>query len=202
MAAFRLVATRTTRLWGLVIALSFIGLILWASAFVVGDATAPEDLPGVGATAGFGALRAPVLPAYAVPFGTLFPLQTRDLGRLVHLTGTAESGVASNSLWVRTSDNYRILIRFEPAPPAELLQGIGPGSPVSFNGYLQDIAVAEFLQIVDSLNVQIPRPPPARKFGDLPDPGFARVDSLFIKSYYISVRPEGVRPDGPSHETA
>ena len=29
------------------------------------------------------------------------------------------------------------------------------------------------------------------------DPGFARVDSLFIKNYYVSVRPEGIRPDSP-----
>ena len=39
--------------------------------------------------------------------------------------------------------------------------------------------MSEFRQIVDSLNVRIPRPPPARKFGDLPDPSFARVDSLY-----------------------
>ena len=31
-----------------------IGLVLWASAFVLGDATAPDELPQVGAAANFG----------------------------------------------------------------------------------------------------------------------------------------------------
>ena len=173
------------------------GFLLWASAFVFGDATAPEELPRVGAAADFGALRGPVLPVEAVPFASLTPLMTRDLGRLVELNGVVESRVAANSVWVRTPEGYRILARFEPAPDPELLRGIGPGSTVSFQGYLQTIALAEFRQVVDSLNVQIPRPPPGRKFGDLPNPAFARVDSLFIKNYYISVRPQGIRPRTP-----
>src|SRR5690606_20158187 len=140
-----------------------IGLLLWASAFFVGDATAPEDLPRVGAAADFGAVRAPVLPVEAVPFASLTPPQTRDLGRLVQISGVAESPVAANSLWVRSQEGYRILVRFEPPPPPELLRGFGPGSSVRFNGYLQDIARAEFLQIIDSLGVSIPKPPPARK---------------------------------------
>ena len=43
--------------------------------------------------------------------------------------------------------------------------------------------------------MSIPRPPPGRKFGDLPVPAFARLDSKFVKTFYISVRPEalGVR---------
>lgn len=190
--AIRLVPPRGARVWPIMGAFAFIGLLLWASAFVLGDATAPEDLPRVGASAGFGSIRAPILPVDAVPFTTLTPLQTRDLGRLVHLSGVAESRVAVNSLWVRTDDGHRILVRFQPAPPAEQLRSIGPGARVSFDGYLQNIALAEFLQIIDSLRVSVPRPPPARKFGDLPDPGFLRLDSLFIKNYYVSVRPEGL----------
>jgi hypothetical protein len=129
-------------------------------------------------------------------------LQTRDLGRLVHVSGVAESGVDVNSLWVRTSGGHRILVRFQPAPDPALLRGFGPGSSVAFDGYLQNIALAEFLQLVDSLGVRIPRPPPARKFGDLPDASFARVDSLFIKNYFVSVRPEAIRPDAASREEA
>src|SRR5690606_23823842 len=145
--------------------------------------------------------RAPIVPVEAVPFGSVTPLQTRDLGRLVRVTGVAESGVRANSLWVRTADGYRILVRFEPPPDPAQLQAIGPGSRIDFDGYLQNIALAEFKQVVDSLGVRIPRPPPARKFGDLPDPGFARVDSLFIKNYYVSVRPEGIERDAPEPTT-
>src|SRR5690606_8116057 len=140
--------------------------LFWASAFVVGDAT--EETRAVGAAAGFGAVRAPILPMEPVPFGSLFPLQTRDLGRLVRVRGVAESGVRVNTVWVRTTDGYRILVRFQPAPEASQLRRIGPGSSVDFGGYLQNIALAEFHQLVDSLGVRIPRPPPARKFGDLP----------------------------------
>jgi hypothetical protein len=181
--------------WAIMGGLASVGLIFWASAFFIGDATAPDELPGVGAAAGFGAVRAPIIPVEAVPFGTLTPVQTRDLGRLVRLSGVAESRVAVNSVWVRTPEGFRILVRFEPTPPPELLQGITAGSRVDFQGYLHNIALAEFLQIADSLNVRMPRPPPARKFGDLPDPEFARVDALFIKNYYISVRPAGIRPE-------
>lgn len=183
-------------------ALAIAGVLLWASAFVFGDATAPDELPRVGAAADFGAVRAPIIPVEAVPFGSLTPLHTRDLGRLVRVTGVADSRVAANSLWIRTPEGYRILVRFEPAPQPELLQGIGPGSNVTFHGYLNNIALAEFLQIVDSLNVRIPRPPPARKFGDLPDPNFARVSALFIKDFYVSVRPEGIAPDAPAEAAA
>lgn len=186
----------------MMVSLAVVGLLFWATAFVLGDATAPDELPRVGAAAGFGAVRAPILPIEAVPFGTLTPVQTRDLGRLVRVAGVAESHVAGNSVWVRTPEGYRILVRFEPAPAPELLRGIGSGANVSFNGYLHSIALAEFNQIIDSLNVRIPRPPPARKFGDLPDPSFARVDSLFIRNYYVSVRPEGIRPERTARPTA
>lgn len=200
MADIRLARQTGTRVWPIMAAFAVIGLLLWASAFVVGDATAPTNAPRVGAAADFGGVRAPVLPVEAVPFGTLDPLETRDVGRLVRITGVAETGVRANSLWVRTEGGRRILVRFQPAPEEQLLRGIGGGSSISFNGYVENIALAEFLQLADSLGVSIPKPPPARKFGDLPDPGFARVDSLFIKNYYVSVRPEGIRPEPP--ETA
>lgn len=202
MADIRLVQQRGSRVWLVMGAFAFAGAVLWASAFFFGDATAPDELPQVGAAAGFGSVRAPVLPVEAVPFGTLTPLATRDIGRLVRLNGVIESRVAANSAYVRTPEGYRILARFEPAPEPELLSGIGPGSRVSFDGYLHNIALAEFRQIVDSLNVQIPRPPPARKFGDLPSPGFMQVDSLFIKNYYVSVRPQGIRPESPPDPAA
>ncbi|MEX2571515.1 MAG: hypothetical protein WD737_09410 [Gemmatimonadota bacterium] len=197
MADIRLVRHRGSRLWLTMGILALIGVAIWASAFFVGDATAPDELPRVGAAANFGSVRAPILPVEAVPFNTVTPVQTRDLGRLVVVSGIVESGVAANSAWIRTTSGHRVLVRFEPAPGSELLSGVRPGANVSFHGYLQNIALAEFKQVVDSLNVRIPRPPPARKFGDMPAPGFARVDSLFIKEYYVSVRPEGVRPDTP-----
>jgi hypothetical protein len=143
-----------------------------------------------------------VLPAVAVPFGTLIPLQTRDLGRLVHVSGVAESRLAANSVWVRTADGHRILLRFEPAPEAQLLRGITAGSSIDSEGYLSTIALAEINQILDSVGVRIPRPPPARKFGDLPPPSFARIDSLYIKNYYVSVRPQGIRPEAPAQPAA
>jgi hypothetical protein len=195
MADIRLVQSRGARVWPVMGGFAVVGALLWASAFLFGDATAPDELPRVGAAADFGAVRGPVLSVEAIPFASLTPLMTRDLGRLVSLSGTVESRVAAGSVWVRTPEGYRILARFEPMPDAETLRGIGPGSSVSFRGYLQTIALAEFRQVIDSLNVQVPRPPPARKFGDLPNPAFARVDSLFIKNYYVSVRPEGVRPE-------
>ncbi len=202
MADIRLVRNRGSQVWLIMGGFALVGALFWASAFVLGDRTAPDELPRVGAAADFGAIRAPVIPVEAVPFATLTPLQTRDLGRLVRLRGVAESRVGVNSVWVRTDDGYRILARFEPAPPSELLSGIGNGTRVEFNGYLQTIALAEFLQVVDSLNVAIPKPPPGRKFGDLPNPTFRQVDSLFIKNYYISVRPEGIRPDAAPPSSA
>lgn len=201
MADIRLARPHSSRTWIMMVAFAIIGLLFWASAYVVGDATAPDELPRVGAAAGFGSVRAPILPVESVPFGSLLPLQTRDLGRLVRVTGVAESGFRANSILVRTSDGLRILVRFEPPPEPALIRSLGPGSRVDFDGYLQNIALAEFSQIVDSLGVRIPRPPPARKFGDLPGPGFARVDSLFIKTYYVSVRPEGISREADSPAT-
>lgn len=177
----------------MMISLAVVGILAWASAFIIGDQTA-DDQPRVGASADFGSVRAPILPMEPIPFAQLIPVQTRDLGRLVRIRGVADSGVRRNSIWVRTQDGHRILVRFEPTPPEDAIR-FGPGSTVVFDGYLDNIALAEFHQIIDSLGVQIPRPPPARKFGDLPNPEFARIDSLYIKNYYVSVRPEGIAPD-------
>lgn len=192
MADIRLARPRSNRLWFWVGGLAAVGFIFWASAFVVGDATDPNQAPRVGASIGFGTDRTPVLPAQATPFESLRALQTRDLGRLVELRGALESGVRANATWVRATDGRRILVRFEPAPDPAALRRLAARGTVQLDGYLEKISEAEFGVWMDTLGVRIPRPPPGRKFGDLPDPAFARVDSLFIKSYYISVRPEAL----------
>jgi hypothetical protein len=181
--------------WPVMVALALGGLLFWASAFIIGDRT--EEQRQVGAAANFGAVRAPIIPVDAVPFSAVTPIQTRDLGRLVRISGVAESGVRVNSVWVRTSEGYRILVRFQPEPAPEALPRITPGSRVEFDGYLQNIAIAEFHQVVDSLGVRLPRSPPSRKFGDLPDSAFIRADAMYIKNYFVSVRPEGIQPRPP-----
>ncbi|MBW3628472.1 MAG: hypothetical protein KY464_04160 [Gemmatimonadetes bacterium] len=192
MADIRLAQPRANRLWLYVGVLAALGFILWASAFVVGDATNPAEAPKVGAQMDFGEERTPVLPAQATPFQSMESLQTRDLGRLIRLTGAVESRVAGNAVWVRSPGGRRILVRFEPPPSPEALRRIG-GS-IEVDGYLEKISEAEFEVWMDTLGVRIPRPPPGRKFGDLPEASFARVDSLFIKNFYISVRPEALEP--------
>jgi hypothetical protein len=189
----RLVRGRESRVWLTVTLLAGAGvLILVAVAVLGGDATMRAKRQ-VGAAANFGADRGAVLPMETEPFETLLPLDTRELGRLVHLRATAESVTRGNAVWVRTPTGRRILVRFEPEPPASALRGIGPGSLVDVNGYVQKVSRAEFDMWMDSLNVVIPRPRPGTKFGDLPDSGFAKIDSLFIKNFYVSVRPEGLR---------
>jgi hypothetical protein len=192
MADIRLARSRSARVWLWTGALAAIGIVVWASAFFLGDATAPDELPRVGAALDLGAERPPVLPAQPVPLQTLTPLDTRDRGRLVSISGVAESGVRAAAVWVRTTGGRRLLVRFEPEPPEGALSGIGPGSRVELDGYLADISRAEFNVWMDTLGVRIPRPPPGRRFGDLPDPNFARVDSLFVKEFYVSVRPEAL----------
>ena len=192
MADIRLARPRSNRLWFWVGGFAAIGFVFWASAFVLGDATAPNQAPRVGAAIGFGTERTPVLPAQATPFEALAALQTRDLGRLVELSGALQSGVRANATWVRSSDGRRILVRFEPAPDPAALRALGARGSVELHGYLEKISEAEFKVWMDTLGVAIPRPDAGRKFGDLPDPAFLRVDSLFIKNYYISVRPEAL----------
>ena len=189
----RLVRGRESRVWLTVTALAGAGvLVLVAVALFGGDATMRTKRQ-VGAAANFGADRAPVLPMETQAFETLLPLDTRELGRLVHLRAWSESVVRGNAVWARTPTGHRILVRFEPAPPAGALRGITPGSALDVNGYVQKISRAELDMWLDSLNVAIPRPRPGTKFGDVPDSGFAKIDSLFIKNFYISVRPEGLR---------
>lgn len=194
MPDIRLSRPGGNRLWWWVGGLAAVGLALWASAFVVGDATSSQGRQ-VGANADFGELRAPLIPAEAEPFQALTTLQTRDLGRLVHISAVAETAPRSNAIWVRAPGGRRILVRFEPPPPPERLRRFYPGASVELDGYLSKISNAEFKVWMDTLGVHIPRPPPGNKFGDLPDPSFARVDSLFIKSFYISVRPEALGTD-------
>ena len=197
MADIRLARPRANRLWLYVGGLAGLGLALWASAFVVGDATDPANAPQVGAQLAVGEERTPVLPAQATPFQSLETLQTRDLGRLIRLTGVVESSVRANAAWVRSPGGRRILVRFEPAPTPEALRRVSAGGSVELDGYLEKISEAEFEVWMDTLGVRIPRPLPGRKFGDLPEASFARVDSLFIKNYYISVRPEALQPRAP-----
>lgn len=194
MADIRLARPRANRLWLYVGVLAGLGFLLWASAYVLGDATDPAEAPKVGAQMGFGEERTPVLPAQATPFESIETLQARDLGRLIRISGAVGSRVAGNSVWVRAPDGRRILVRFEPAPPPEALRRVGSGGSIELDGYLEKISEAEFDVWMDTLGVRIPRPPPGRKFGDLPEPAFARVDSLFIKNFYISVRPEALTP--------
>lgn len=188
----RLVRGRESRVWLWVGLLAGAGILVLVAAAVFGDQTMSAKRQ-VGAAANFGADRAEVLPMQTEEFETLLPLDTRELGRLIHLSGTAESAVRANAVWVRTPSGRRILVRFEPEPPAGALRAYGPGSHLDVNGYLSKVSRAEFNMWMDTLRVAIPRPRPGTKFGDVPDSGFAKIDSLFIKSFYLSVRPEGLR---------
>lgn len=201
MPDIRLVNRRGTRVWIWVGLLAGSGILVWLLALFLGDPTEDREQLLSGAAANFGADRAPVLPVQPTPFETMTPLQTRDLGRFVRLAGTAQSVTRANALWVRANDNRRILVRFEPAPEEGSLR-FTPGASVDLRGYLEKVSRAEFNVWVDTLNVAIPRPPPGRKFGDLPDSSFARVDSLFVKNFYISVRPEGLQPPPVAARTA
>lgn len=188
----RLVRGRESRVWLWVGLLAAGSIAVLIGAAVFGDQTMTEKRR-VGAAANFGADRGEVLPMQTQEFETLLPLDTRELGRLVHLSATAESVVRANAVWVRTPSGRRILVRFEPDPPEGALRAYGPGSHLDVNGYLQKVSRAEFDMWADTLNVAIPRPRPGVKFGDVPDSGFAKIDSLFIRDFYVSVRPEGLR---------
>ena len=192
----RIVRGRQQRVWLWTGVLVAVLLVAWASAWVFGDATERGERQRVGAAANFGAERGEVVPMQTENFEAIAPLQDRELGRLVRLTGTAESAVRRNAVWVRTPRGKRILVRFEPEPPAGALRATYPGAAIDVDGYLGKISRTELDVWLDSLNVVLPRPKPGIKFGDLPDSNFARVDSLFVKDYYISVRPEGIRSRG------
>jgi hypothetical protein len=188
----RLVRGRNQRLWVWTMAIVTLCLIAWGSAFVLGDATMSTGKQ-VGAKANFGGERAQVVPMQSEAFESALPLEDRELGRRLRLTGTAESRTVRNAVWVRTQNPRRwILVRVEPVPKGKAISPIYPGSAVDVQGYLQKISRAEFDAWIDSLDVYLPRPAPGVKFGDLPDSGFVRIDSLFIRDYYISVRPEAL----------
>jgi hypothetical protein len=187
----RLVRGRAQRLWlwtGILVAM---GVMIMLAAMIFGDRTSRQT-SAVGAAANFGADRAPVRPVVIEPFGELPQLKERELGRLLRVTGFAESRMRRNAVYVRASDGRRILVRFEPDPPEGTLRSVYPGASIDVTGYLQKLSRTEWGVWMDTLAVGVPRPRPGAKFGDLPDNNFARVDSLFIKDFYISVRPEGI----------
>jgi len=192
----RLVRGRSQRVWLWTIALVGVGLVAIVAAAIFGDPTAHGRYGGVGSAANFGGDRAPVLPVVIEPFGNVDKLTDRELGRVVHLVGTGETNVRRNAIYVRAPTGRRILVRFEPAPTPAQLRGMCAGCGVNVNGYLQKISRAEFNVWMDTLGFAVPRPPPGVKFGDLPDSGFMRIDSLFVKDYYVSVRPEGILRGG------
>ncbi len=199
MADIRLVRARGGRIWIWVGVLVAASLVVLAFSVFFGDPTEAARTRRVGARANFGADRAPVIPVVVTPFRTITSLGERDVGRLVHLEGWAETPVRRNAVWVRSTDGRRILVRFEPPPEGPVR--IYAGGRVSVDGYLQKIARAELKVTLDSMGVRLPRPRPtaAEKFGELPDSGFIRVDSLFVKNFYLSVRPEALaarRPEG------
>ncbi|HEV2150432.1 MAG TPA: hypothetical protein VGR37_23735 [Longimicrobiaceae bacterium] len=194
MPDIRLVRPRGSHLWLLIGGLVTVALAVLAFSLFFGDPTEAAETARVGARADFGAKRAPVIPVEPTPFEAVSQLSEADLGTLVRLTGVAESRVAGNSLWVRSAGGRRILVRFEPPPPEGTRLGIVPGGAVRLDGYIQKIAQAELKVRLDTLGVRLPRPTPrvGGKFGDLPDSGFLRVDSLFVKGFYVSVRPEAL----------
>src|SRR3954470_11700930 len=114
----RLTRGRNQRVWLWTLCIVGGGAAAMIAAMLFGDPTAHPRGPGVGAAAHFGADRAPVLPVVVEPFAQVRRLTDRELGRLVRLEGSAESGVRRNAVYVRTPDGRRILVRFEPAPPA------------------------------------------------------------------------------------
>lgn len=188
----RLTRGKNHRVWLWTAAIVGVSVLALAAAALFGDPTEKGTVHGVGAAANFGKDRAPVQPVVVESFENVKKLTDRELGRIVHMTGTAESGVRRSAVYVRTPGGRRILVRFEPAPTPEQLREVCNGCGVNVNGYLMKISRAEFNVWMDTLGVVIPRPRPGIKFGDLPDSNFMRVDSLFIKEYYISVRPEGI----------
>ena len=192
----RLTRGKNHRVWMWVALIVGVSVVALLAAMVFGDPTQSGSQRGVGAAANFGKDRAPVQPVVIESFEQVKRLSDRELGRIVQLTGTAESAVRRAAVYVRTPTGRRILVRFEPTPTPEQLRGIVNGGGVNVTGYLMKISRAEFNVWMDTVGVVIPRPKPGVKFGDLPDSNFMRIDSLFIKDYYVSVRPEGIGRPG------
>ena len=200
MPDIRLVRPRGSYVWLLVGGLIAASLAVLLFTWFAGDPTEAARTNQVGARANFGSARAPVIPVAPTPFEAVSELSEDDLGRLVRLTAVAESRLAGNAVWVRAAGGRRILVRFEPPPPEGTRIPIYPGAAVSLDGYIQKIARAELKVRLDSLGVRLPRPTPRAggKFGDIPDSGFIRIDSLFVKNFYISVRPEAIPGVSPT----
>ncbi|CAN5149037.1 hypothetical protein BH23GEM4_BH23GEM4_13450 [soil metagenome] len=182
-------AGSTAPIW--VAALIGVALLVWGTASFLGDPS-DDTPPRVGAAANFGGERAAVIPMQPAAFASLVPLGEEDLGRLLRIRGTVASPVRGNTLWLLTPGGYRLLVRFEPAPPEGALARFAAGSTLELNGYLDRISAAEFKVWADSLGLSLPQPPPGRKFGALPDPEFQRRDAFYIRGYYVSVRPEAI----------
>jgi hypothetical protein len=196
MVDIRQTRRESSEVWIWVGLLAVVGMIVWGAAGILGDPTARDDERGVGAAAAFGADRAAVLPIAPIPFSEIDPVDDRFVGRLVRLQGTAETPVRRGATWVRTTDGRRILVRFEPRPPEDAPPPVTGGGRVDLNGYLQTISRAEIQTWTrDSLNVSLPRPRPAGRFGLPPEEDFLRLDALFIRDYYISVRPQRALQD-------
>lgn len=190
MVDIRLVRLPESRVWMWTGALALLALGGYASTFFLEDPTDPGEMQRVGAQADFGAERAPVLPARPIPFASVRPVTEQDLGALVRVAGIAETPVRANAVFVRAEDDRRVLVRFEPAPAQNSEPEIAGGGTVELEGYLQRIALAEYRTWVqDTLGHRIPRPRAHHKFGWVPDDDFRAIDSLYIKSYYLSVRP-------------
>jgi hypothetical protein len=192
----RLVRPRGGKIWLWTGSLAALALCVLTLSAIFGDPTNNARIKKRMAL--FPTERSVVTPLRSVSFETVRPLEDRALGRLLHLTGTVQSGIVHNAVWVKADGGRRILVRFDPAPPPGALNAIANSGRIAVDGYLTRIARAEFrVWTEDSLRVVIPRPEPGVKFGDVPDSNFVRVDSLFVKDYYLSVRPDGIRsPSG------
>ena len=123
----RLVRGRQHRLWAWTASLVGVMGLAWLAGTFLGDATV-GDGRAAGANANFGADRGAVVPIRAGPFESAFPLQDRELGRLLRVRGTADSQMRRGSLWVRTTAGRWILMRFEPVPSSTARYY--PGAPV------------------------------------------------------------------------
>jgi hypothetical protein len=192
MADIRMVRPPSSKLWLWMGGLAALGILIWAGALVFGDPTEALEHRLIGQHMDVGADRAPVIPPTPVPFADAIPLSEEDRGRFIVLAGVIEAGPAANAVWVRAAQNRRILARIEPMPPEAGRPPLRAGMAVELPGYVERIARTEFNALMDSLGVRIPRPPPGRKFGDLPPPEYLALDTLLVRTYYISVRPEAL----------
>src|SRR5215218_6652192 len=107
----RLTRGRNHRVWMWIAGVVALGVVFLLAAAIFGDPTEKGTVHGVGAAANFGKDRSPVQPVVIESFENVKRLTDRELGRIVHLTGTAESGVRRAAVYVRTPSGRRILVR-------------------------------------------------------------------------------------------